>query len=109
VVFEFVFFMVSVLSLLVWLIGRTLFQDWQQRRRGRQWDRLVRWLIHKDLARAQSLFGAPDESFPGSDGRRLYVWKGPEQPGVPRSPRLLIITVTTGAGGVIERAVWEER
>ena len=108
-VFEVVFFFVSLTALGAWLFAREALSDYRRRYRGRRVDELLRPLEGRELARAEALFGPADEVLGGSGGRRLYVWKAPQRPHLPAAGPLLIITITVDGAGLVTHAAWEER
>ena len=108
-VFEVVFFFVSLTVLGAWLFAREALSDFRRRYRGRRVDEMLAPLAGREVARAEALLGRADEVLAGSGGRRLYVWKAPRRPGIPSAAPLLIITITVDGAGIVTHAAWEER
>ncbi|MFN0105055.1 MAG: hypothetical protein ACKV2U_23595 [Bryobacteraceae bacterium] len=106
-VFEVVFFFVSLSVLGLWLFAREALGDWRRRNRARRVRALLQTLPGKDLTRAEAILGPAVEIVAGSGGRRLFVWKAPAV--FPEASPLLIITLTVDAAGIVTHAAWEER
>lgn len=108
-VFEVVFFFLSLFALGLWLLLSDTAGQWRRYWRARRVGRLLRSIEGGEVVRAEQLLGPPREILTGSGGRSLYVWKGPESRSIPRAAPLLIITLTVDAAGKISHAAWEER
>ena len=108
-VFEVLFFFVSLFVLGLWLFVSDALSQWRRYWRAYRVGRLLRSLEGGEVARAEMLFGPPREIVAGSGGRSLYVWKGPDSRFIPSAAPLLIITLTVEASGKISHAAWEER
>ena len=108
-VFEVLFFFVSLFALGLWLFLSDAFSQWRTLWRARRVASLLSSLEGREVAQAEMVLGPPREILTGSGGRSLYVWKGPESRYIPRAAPLLIITLTVDAAGKISHAAWEER
>ncbi|MBL8237632.1 MAG: hypothetical protein JNM66_09450 [Bryobacterales bacterium] len=108
-VFEVVFFFVSLTALGAWLFVREGLDSWRLRRRSLRVDLLLAGLQGKSAVHAESLLGPPFEIVFGSQGRSLYIWKDPVTPAIPIAATLLIITLTVEADGCISHVAAEER
>jgi len=108
-VFEVLFFFVSLFVLGLWLFAREAAGQLRHWRRARRVNALLKTLEGGDIVRAETILGPPVEIVPGSGGRSLYVWKAPEAPEIPRAEPLLIVTLTADAAGRVTSVAWEER
>jgi len=108
-VFEVVFFFVSLTVLGLWLLARDEAEVWRGAWRARRVRQLLRTFDGKELARAENVLGPASEIVNGSRGRRLYVWKDPVARGIPSAASLLIITLTVDGAGIVTHVAWELR
>jgi hypothetical protein len=108
-VFEFVFFFLSLFALGLWLFAGDTYADGRRWYRARRVGKLLRALEGRDVARAQNALGRPSEVIHGSGGRSLYVWKDYAPGALPGASTLLIITLTVDGAGLVTHAGWEER
>lgn len=108
-VFEVVFFFVSLFALGLWLLLSDTAGQWRRFWRARRVGMLLRELEGGEVVRAEKLLGPPREIVAGSGGRALYVWKDPPSAAIPPAAPLLIITLTVDAAGKISHAAFEER
>jgi hypothetical protein len=108
-VFEVVFFFVSLSALGAWLFAREGLYQWRLRHRARRVQSLLRGLEGRPVVQAETVLGPPVEIVNGSGGRSLYVWKDPASRAIPRAASLLIITLTVDAAGIVTHTAYEER
>lgn len=108
-VFEVVFFFLSLTALGFWLLTSDAVADWRRIIRARHVRRLMRSLDGKPITQAEAVLGPPSEIIDGAGGRHLYVWKGPDVQSIPSAPSLLIITMTVDSAGVVTHVAVEER
>jgi hypothetical protein len=108
-VFEVLFFFVSLIGLGLWLLSTEALADWRRIRRSNRVRRLIHTFDGKEVARAEAVLGPATEIITGSAGRRLYVWKGPSSNSIPAAASLLIITITVDATGIVTHVAAEER
>ena len=108
-VFEVVFFFLSLTALGAWLLARDAFADWRRAYRGRCVTALLASLEGGGIARAEAALGTPTEIVNGLGGRSLYVWKAPLSRAIPAAAPLLIVTLIADAEGAVTEAHWEER
>jgi hypothetical protein len=108
-VFEGVFFFVSLTALGLWLFAREALFDWRLAYRARRVRVLLDSFVGHQISYAETVLGPPVEIVSGASGRSLYVWKGPDSRAIPRAATLLILTLTVDASGIVTHAVAEER
>jgi hypothetical protein len=108
-VFEVLFFFVSLTVLGLWLFAREALFGWRLRYRARRVRALLDSFEGHEAVRAEAVLGPPFEIVNGSGGRSLYVWKGPVTRVIPAAGTLLILTLTVDAAGIVTQAVAEER
>lgn len=108
-IFEPLGFYFCLILLAAWLLWIDGWRAWTIWRQDRYLTRTLRPLEHREVARAEALFGRPSEVVPGSNGRRLYVWKGPSMPGHEARDRLVIVTMTVSDLDLVDHAVFEPR
>ena len=106
-VFEVIFFFVSLTALGFWLFAREATVDWRRRYRNRRVQSLLNKWEGQPVQKAESVLGTPNEIVNGSAGRSLYIWKDP--PKIPKAQTLLIITLTVNAQAQITATALEER
>jgi hypothetical protein len=99
--FEITLFFLSILGLGVLLFARDWWRAAREGWRVRRMEVLLVRLLGHRVEEAEALLGPVSELATGSDGRRLYVWKGPTGQRVPRAPSLLIVSITTNEEGKI--------
>ena len=106
-VFEVIFFFVSLTVLGFWLFAREATVDWRRQYRNRRVQALLNAWDGQSVQKAEARFGPPNEIVNGSAGRSLYIWKDP--PKIPKAQTLLIITLTVNAQAQITQSALEER
>ena len=106
-VFEVIFFFVSLTALGFWLFAREATVDWRRRYRARRAQALLNDWDRQPVQKAEARLGPPNEIVNGSNGRSLYIWKDP--PRIPKAQTLLIITLTVNAQAQITATALEER
>jgi hypothetical protein len=106
-VFEVIFFFVSLTVLGFWLFAREATVDWRRNYRSRRVQALLQKWEGQSVQKAESRLGPPTEIVNGSSGRSLYIWKDP--PSIPKASTLLIITLTVNAQAKITATALEER
>ncbi|HEU0122418.1 MAG TPA: hypothetical protein VFQ91_17945 [Bryobacteraceae bacterium] len=110
-VFEVVFFFVSLFVLGLWLLTSDTVRDARHWYRACRVRKLMEELEGAPVALAETLLGPPLEVDTGASGRTLYVWKGPDTKAIPdaQASPLLIVTLTVDSNRLVIHAGWEER
>ena len=107
-VFEVVFLYGFAMSLAAWLFLLELRALWQDWRRERYVTRKLYPLEYADVRRAEAVLGEPSEVIPGVTGR-LYVWNAARVPGGVFGRHRLVVTMTVGETGRVQRASFQTR
>jgi hypothetical protein len=98
-----------VLILGIVLLAKDAKLRFQFRRRKRFMDAMMAELEGVSIEQARRRLGEPTEIVSGSEGRQMYVWKGPEAEPIPPTPELVIVTIIADGAGVITKTAWESR
>lgn len=59
------------------------------------------------IQEAAEQFGEPSEIVFGSSGARLYIWKQPAGPALPKGSGVVVITVNVDAADIVTGSSWK--
>ena len=77
------------------------------RRREVQLNGMLAKLHGKKIQEATRDFGEPSEIVFGSSGARLYIWKEPAGPRLPRGSGIVVITVNVDPADTVTESSWK--
>ena len=77
------------------------------KRREEMLERMLGALRGRKIQEATKDFGEPSEIVFGSSGARLYIWKEPAGPALPRGSGVVVITVNVDPADVVTGSSWK--
>ena len=79
----------------------------RNRQREIQLNGMLAQLQGRKIQEATRDFGEPSEILFGSSGARLYIWKEPAGPRLPRGSGVVVITVKVDPADVVTESSWK--